>query len=499
MAPMLSPARVLPVVLFLGLFAMAARDVVDPDVWWHLETGQYISEHTRVPRVDPFSYTRGGAPWVAHEWLADLLLYGIQRVAGWGALIVLFAAIVTASFFVLYLRCGSRPGLAGLITLLAACATMPLWGVRPQILSLLLTSLWLLLLERSERDPKLLWWTLPLMLLWVNLHAGFALGLALSAVFLAGEWIEGLRRKSARGGMAPSGISPNPGPLRLAALIFLLDLLLVPLNPNGPRLFDYPLETLRSTAMQSYIAEWASPNFHQLESLPLLVLVLASFVILAWTRSPMRQRDFLLLPVSLFASLVSIRLIPFFVLIAAPLLARQWAGALPSRSGNFSKSSSTSTALHALLNAGMILTLALFAVVHTIQVIHRQPQAVAQAFPERAVAFLQSHPGLGPIFNHYDWGGYLIWKLYPETRVFIDGRADLYGDSMLDPFASTYQFKGDWRRPLERWDIHTVLVPSHSALAVGLGNAPGWSVAYGDAQAVVLTDRPGSLVTLDTR
>jgi len=70
---------------------------------------------------------------------------------------------------------------------------------------------------------------------------------------------------------------------------------------------------------------------------------------------------------------------------------------------------------------------------------------------------------------------------------------------MLDPFASTYQFKGDWRRPLERWDIHTVLVPSHSALAVGLGNAPGWSVAYGDAQAVVLTDRPGSLVTLDTR
>jgi hypothetical protein len=499
MAPMLSPARVLPVVLFLGLFAMAARDVVDPDVWWHLETGQYISEHTSVPRLDPFSYTRGGAPWVAHEWLADLLLFRIQGIAGWGAVIVFFAAIVTASFFVLYHRCGPHHCIAGLITLLAACATMPLWGVRPQILSLLLTSLWLLILERSEYDPKLLWWTLPLTLLWVNFHAGFALGLALSAAFLAGEWIEGLRVKRALGGMPPSGISPNPGHLRLAALIFLLDLLLVPLNPNGLRLFSYPLETLRSTAMQSYIAEWASPNFHQLQYLPLLVLVLATFVILGRTQSALRPRDFLLLPVSLFASLVSIRMIPFFVLIAAPLLARQGAGALQVRSGNFSKSSSTSTAPHSFLNAVMILTMAIFAVVHTAQVIHRQPQAVAQAFPERAVAFLQSHPGFGPIFNHYDWGGYLIWKLYPETRVFIDGRADLYGDPMLDQFASTYQFKDDWRRPLEHWDIHTVLVPSHSALAVGLGNAPGWSVAYGDAQAVVLTDRPGSLVTLDTR
>ncbi|MFZ0953533.1 MAG: hypothetical protein WAN17_14775, partial [Candidatus Sulfotelmatobacter sp.] len=162
--------------LFVGLFAMAARDVTDPDVWWHLKTGQYIAQHRSVPHTDPFSYTRAGQPWVAHEWLSELFMYEIDHTTGWGGLILFFAAVLTAAFFLLYLRCGPATYVAGVATLVAAWATVPVWGVRPQILSLLLTSLWLLILHRSERNPKLLWWTLPLTLLWVNLHAGFAVG-----------------------------------------------------------------------------------------------------------------------------------------------------------------------------------------------------------------------------------------------------------------------------------------------------------------------------------
>src|ERR1700722_16406161 len=85
--------------LFLGLFAMAARNVTDPDVWWHLKTGQYVAEHKSVPHTDLFSYTRAGQTWVAHEWLTDFLLYGIQRMAGWGGLIAIFSAVVCAAFF----------------------------------------------------------------------------------------------------------------------------------------------------------------------------------------------------------------------------------------------------------------------------------------------------------------------------------------------------------------------------------------------------------------
>lgn len=474
----LRTSHVFLTVLLLGLLAMTARNVSDPDLWWHLETGQYIAEHKSVPHVDPFSYTRAGEPWVAHEWLSEVLLYQLQRTTGWGGLVVIFAAILCAAFFLLYLRCGAAPYIAGAATLGAAWATAPVWGVRPQVLSLLLTSLWLLILERSERNPKILWWTLPLTLLWVNLHAGFALGLAVSALFLAGGWIESAL------GYAP----PAPTQLRSAALVLLLDLLIVPLNPNGLQMFWYPIETLRSAAMQNYIAEWASPNFHQPEYWPFLLVVLGTFAALSWCPHKLRLRDLLLLLVSLYAALCSIRVIPLFVLIAAPLISRR----LPDWPRRRSRPRRRSNAAYTLANGLILLAMAAFAGVHIFQVIQRQPQAEAQHFPARAVAFLQTHPPSGRIFNHYDWGGYLIWRLYPSTPVFIDGRADLYGQQLLDEFAGTYQLKADWRQTLQRWSIDTVIVPTASALATGLRGAQGWSVQYEDSQAVILTAVPGA-------
>ena len=470
----LRTSRVFLAVLFIGLFAMAARNVTDPDVWWHLKTGQYIAEHHSVPHTDPFSYTRAGQPWVAHEWLSELFLYETERTAGWGGLILIFAAVLTAAFFLLYLRCGPATYIAGVATLCGAWATAPLWGVRPQVLSLLLTSLWLLILERSERNPKLLWWTLPLTLLWVNLHAGFALGLALSALFLAGEWIE----------RALGSPEQSVSHLRTAALVFLLDLLIVPLNPNGLRMFSYPFETLRSPAMQSYIAEWASPNFHRPEYWPFLLVVLGTLAVLSWSRRgsniELRLRDLLLLLVSLYAALCSIRLIPLFILIAIPLVS--------TRLGNWPRIDERRPRgrVRILFNSLIVPAMAAFAGIHVVAVVQRQPLVETESFPTRAVAFLQAHPSGGRIFNHYDWGGYLIWKVYPSTRVFIDGRADLYGQEILNQFAGTYQFKGAWRDPLQRWNIDTVLVPPDSALATGLRNSPGWTVAYEDSQAVVL-------------
>ncbi|HEY1659038.1 MAG TPA: hypothetical protein VGG14_11875 [Candidatus Sulfotelmatobacter sp.] len=463
-----SGRRVFQAILFLGLFTLAVRNVDDPDVWWHLKTGEYIAAHKSVPRTDPFSSTRFGQPWVAHEWLTDLGLYELYRATGLAGPILLFAVMVTAALIVLYLRCGSAAYVAGAITLLGAFATRPVWGVRPQIISLLMTSFWLLILERSEKNPELLWWTVPLTLLWVNLHAGFALGLAVYAVFILGALIE-------------AGFSHNlhSGLLHPAALVFGIDILIVPLNPNGLRMYSYPFETLRSSAMQNYIAEWASPNFHRAEYLPFLLLVLATFVALACSRASLRARDLLLLLASLFASLESIRLIPFFVLIAVPIISRR----LPTwpRSDSHLRPAWPRTAI----NLAIILALAGFAAIHSQQVIGGQPAIEAEVFPARAVAFLKLHPPEGRIFNHYNWGGYLIWKLHPPIQVFIDGRADLYGEQFFHDFADAYQLKDDWQQILHRWQVETVIVPSDSALALGLQEDHDWSIEYHDAQATI--------------
>jgi len=486
MHELLTTKRVFLTIIFLGIVALSARDVSDPDVWWHLKTGQLIVETSAVPRVDSFSYTRAGHPWVAHEWLTELFIYGVYRISGQGGLIVVFALIVSAAFYLVFVRSAPNPYSSGVIVLLGAWATAPLWGVRPQMVSLLLTSLWLLILERSERNRHLLWWTLPLTVLWVNLHAAFALGLALLLLFLAGEFLE----------QSPPARHVNYARFRALAITFTLDLLLIPLNPNSWKMYLYPVDTLRSKAIQNYIAEWASPNFHDAEYVPFLLLLLATTAALAWSRLRVRPRDLLLLMVSTFAALSSIRMIPFFALIVVPILSR--VVELRARSDRFASDSHSANKAGlgwsswqvpapyaSLLNALIFLSVCGFVGFHIHRVVHRQPQVEALRFPWGALAYLQPHPPGGPLFNNYDWGGYVIWKLNPPTRVFIDGRADLYGEALMRQFADAYNLKGDWQRPLQTWQIGTVLVRPDCALATGLRYVRGWDVQYSDPQAII--------------
>ena len=474
MKDLLTTRRIFIVVLLLGILGMAARNVVDPDIWWHLKTGEWITQHRAVPYLDPFSYTRASQPWIAHEWLFELFVYWLYRIAGPGGLIVAFAVIHCAAFFLLYVRCADSPITSGAITVWGALATATLWGVRPQIVSLLLASLWLLILERSERNQNLLWWTPPLLVLWVNLHAGFAIGPMFLALFLLGELLEKM--------FSSSFFTSSPR-LRALSLALLLNLLVIPLNPNGTRMFWYPLQTLRSKAMQGSIDEWASPNFHQAEQLPFLLLLLATFATLAWSRPRIRPRDILLLSASVFAGLSSIRMVPFFVLVAVPVVARS----LPSRASRQHSSMRQRPAGFAILNGVILLAMAGFVSLHLVQIIQAQPQAEASHYPTGAVAYLAAHPPVGPIYNHYDWGGYLIFKLYPGTRVYTDGRADLYGDRLMQQRADTYYLMNDWQQSLSQWKIRTVIVPNDSPLAIGLRSAPGWVQSYEDSKSVIFS------------
>ena len=270
MKGLLETPRTLVLILALGLFAMSARSVTDPDAWWHLRTGELIIQTHSMPRADPYSFTRFGQPWVNHEWLSDVMIFTLYRWAGWGGLIVAFASIIGATLLLVFLRCPGHPFVAALITVLGAVASAATWGVRPQMLSLLLASVLLLILHGFDEHPNRVWWAIPLIMLWVNLHAGYAMGIALLALFLAGGALDvvfGFERW------------PRTAPqLRRLALVLAACLAVVPLNPNGVRMYWYPLQTLHSASMQNYIDEWFSPNFHELKYLPLLLMILAILV-----------------------------------------------------------------------------------------------------------------------------------------------------------------------------------------------------------------------------
>src|ERR1700687_3892738 len=166
-------------ILLFGLLAMTARNAVDPDLWWHLRTGQWIAGTGHVPHSDPFSFTRAGQAWGSHEWLSEVVFYELWKYGGAAALIVFSTIITTAGFMLLYLRClphGKNRHWAAAATSFGALVSAPSWGVRPQMFTFALASLLLWLLEAGEHRPRLLLWIPPLFLLWLNLHAGFALG-----------------------------------------------------------------------------------------------------------------------------------------------------------------------------------------------------------------------------------------------------------------------------------------------------------------------------------
>jgi hypothetical protein len=472
------------VILALGIFTMAARNVTDPDVWWHLRTGQLIVQTHAVFHADPYSFTRFGQPWVDHEWLSQILMFGVYRLLGWGGLIVGFGAVTAAAFLVVLSRCPGRPYVAGVITLFGAFASAPSWGVRPQMLTLLLASALLLMLERSYERPRLLWWTPALMMLWVNLHAGYALGIALMALFLVGDALD--VASGFKGESAP------PARFRALTWAILLCVAIVPLNPYGAAMYAYPLETLRSRAMQSYIGEWFSPDFHQLRYMPTLVMIVATVTLPALSPRRLRPREILLLSAATYAALRSVRHIPIYTLIAIPILSAMALAWLQERKipERLKSKPSLMTPGKTLLNAVLLAGFLVFLVARLLYVMHRQAESEAKGLPAPAVSFIAAQRPPGPILNHYNWGGYFIWKLYPEYQVYIDGRADLYGDDFMDDFAATYYLRGNpWRSQFERWGIRTVVLPPEAPLVTALRALPDWETRYSDNQAVVLTKK----------
>jgi hypothetical protein len=319
------------------------------------------------------------------------------------------------------------------------------------------------------------------MLLWANLHAGFAVGLALILGVLAGTLLERIF------GLMPKAAAD--GEMRNLTVLFVACTAVALLNPNGFHLLSYPIETLRSHAQQTYISEWASPDFHEGRFQSFLAMVFLTFVAMAVSGKRQRPRDLLLLVATAYAGMRSIRHIPIFALVAAPILAehvyamvkdRRWAAWVDARDRKPDRAK-------AAMNLILAMAVLAFAVLRVGILVKRQPATEAEKYPEAAVRYVQQQRLAAPIFNYYDWGGYFIWKLYPTYRVYIDGRADVYGDKFLDSFAELYRAQGDWRASLEQYGVQTVVLPPKTSLATALRHEPGWNKLFEDKQAAIFS------------
>jgi hypothetical protein len=464
------------VVVALGTFAMALRTVTDPDVWWHLRTGQLIWQDHAIFRTDPYSFTRFGQPWIHHEWLTDAIMYLIFRVGSWTALSVAFAALASFGFLLAYGRCKASPAIAAFLTVCGVTAAMPSLGVRPQVVSFLFASVALWILDRSQQRPRILFWMVPLTLVWVNMHAGYAIGVALILLYLIGMGLE----------MGLGSVTWGTTKARLRNLIITLGgcLAVIPLNPYGTAMYTYPFKTLSSPAMQSAIQEWSSPNFHELKHLPTLLLILALLALVAVKPQRLAAHEMLLVTAALAGSLLSVRHIPLLALVAIPILSEllQITSDKTRTADHYEPSVASA---HIFANTVLVVAMLVFSLARVLQTSQGQSANVAVSFPQGAASFLTQQRGGERLLNPYDWGGYMIWKLYPEHLVFIDGRADVYTDALVNESVASYNLRGNWYDPIKKWDIMTALLPRQAPLVQGL-KARGWTAIYADSQAVIL-------------
>jgi MFS family permease len=486
--PNLSTHRLLVVIVFTAIFTMAVRVPADTDTWWHLRAGQFMVENQTIITTDPFSHPRGGQLWIDHGWLAQIFWYGLYALGGWALVSLILAGLVTLAFWFIWRQIEANVFVGAFSMILGAIVSSVVWTARPQMISFVLTAVVATLLHRFKRqNGRLLPWLPLIMIVWVNVHGGFAIGFMLMLAYLSGEAVNNLTDHQED----PVVTWPR---LKHLLIVMVLSLAVVVINPFTWRMWLYPFQTVGISALRDFIQEWQSPDFHLPHVQPFALMLL--LVIAAVGRAGRRTdwTDLALIAMWTAWALFAARNIAIFGLIATPILARYadltWSGQWQNwgyQRVPFSSSSHTmgSAKLNWIL-LGLIIIAALIKIVIPLTP-SANLKAEQETLPYGAVEYLREHKPAGPMFNSYNWGGYLIFKLWPDYTVYIDGRTDLYDDAFIRRYLNVMVAGEAWQQTLADDGINLIFVESQSTLAKFLQVDPNWTRRYRDETAVIFT------------
>jgi hypothetical protein len=462
-------------------FVAAMFSSTDPDYWWHLRTGHLIVDDLAVPTTDPFSYTAAGKPWVAHEWLSEVVIYSAQSLGGYGLALVLFTSVALGTLLLSYrtsIWLGASRRAAVLLFVWAGLMTVPYWTVRPQVFTWFLFATFIAVcLQHRANGGRQLWLLPPLMVLWANLHLGYAFGLAVVGIYAFSLGFERFVWKEER--------ELKPVLLVLGACVAA-----TLLTPSPVELLLYPLRyATPGNSNIAWIREWQSPDFHNpfYAPLALALLTLAGIGVFG------RRRDlFLPLLALIFAGLAlqSVRNQPLFAVVFVLVVSQRAAGLWSWASAAAQTASKPRSVLN--LTAVSLCCGVLIAGVASADSTQLRSDARVDSgidYPQAGARYLRdNYPG-ARLFNLYEWGGYLIDENYP-LKVFIDGRSDFYGDKLMADFRNVQTLKAGWEDVLAEHDIQAFLIKTDSPLAVRLDAEPEkWRRVFtGPVEAVYVRD-----------
>lgn len=491
-----SVADLICIALLCGLVftPLAMRLLGDAGIGWHIRTGQLILQSHAIPRVDPFSI-QIQKPWIAWEWLYDIVVGALDSWCGLNGVVWFTAAVIAAVFgwtFRLMLVRGTNLLVALILVLVAISASMIHFLARPHVLSWLFVVLWFWILDSTERasfegnsaSPWRLWMLPVSMLVWVNMHGGFLLGLVLLGIYWAASlwtWF------TSREGLIEESFRKIAAGRRTRALTWIgfSSIAATFVNPYGWKLHEHIYSYLSNRFLMDHIEEFQSPNFHGIAQKCFLALLLVSVAAIAARGRSLRFSELLLLVFAVYAGLYAARNLP----VASILLALIVGPLLPSFdvAGFLGRMSTIDSKLRGHFWSVAVIVLTSLIALNTGRVgssqwmdAHFDPKSM----PVAAVDYLEKNGVKAPLSTDY-WGGYLIYRRYPGGRVVIDDRHDFYGEEFLKPYIRMIHVEPGWEEFLNFHLISTAVFPTKSSLAVILGQTAGWKIVYADDVATI--------------
>jgi len=495
-------AFLMPIVFLFGRMEGVKTLLSDCDTGWHIRTGEWIVSNHLVPTHDLFSFSKPGGVWFAWEWLSDVIFAGLSGVWGLRGVVMLSVLLLSFTFTALFLlaRRKANPITAIAVTIVAAAASSVHWLARPHLFTLLFVILFYTALDRV-REGRAKWGPVPYLavlplatILWTNLHGGFFVGIALVGAFGLGELLQ----------MVLTANPETRGPAWRRALRYFacaaacLAASLV--NPYTWRLHVHLLEYLRDPYASQHIIEFFSLSFHHPVAIFFESMLLLSAISVFWYARQGKYTESILLLVFGHLGLLAARNIPILMLVAAPPVAglvQTWLNWLPESdlagwvrqaAAKYNRIAAETAEtdgiprwhIVSLLGVAMVAAL-LFAPAPPKRF---RAEYDPQSYPAGAIAALRqmSDPR---IFTNDVWGGYLIWRLYPNDKVFVDGRSDYYGAAFEEKYTDVMNVKYDWEHILNGFDVDTILLPTDAPLAGALKESSHWRVVYDDGVALI--------------
>jgi hypothetical protein len=480
-------------VVLMGIFIFVNTHPIRPhDFWWHITIGREILTTRTIPTVDIYSYTETGQPYPSYQmfWLMETVLYAVYKLGGPALVVFLQSLMITGAYMIVFWICKLASNswrIAAIGVLFAVALGINDWNVRPQGITFLLASLFLLVLYRYTKNPAWGWLVVfPLgMLIWVNSHGTFIIGLILIVLWWGQELWRVIIQRINREGIIEKKRIVVPG------IMLGITVLACLVNPRGFGIIDY-LRTLTSNSVvQNLVTEWAPPAFSTWMGAIFLCGLMACAILLAV--SPKRP-DFFQITTFLVFGLLGLKTsrgIVWFGLVMAPIVAIHLSAIVDQMSKT--KTRPVNQEGSRIINLFFVVVIIAMGVISLPWFKSILPLPTAKAglisaeTPVQATQVLLEKNLPGRVFNSMSFGSYLIWAAYPQYQVFVDSRIELFSEKVWMDYLNISNAEGDWQQKIWDYGVNTLMLSpaEQPALCAAVQKSDEWVTRYQDASAII--------------